>query len=219
MNLEDRESESRPAFATQSQVSKHAFEWPDDQQDFAVPAAPNEKWIQSNHLSVWVAFWCATWAGTAIAGSLFGGVLGLFGIGNDPTAPFVGLISGALWAGAVGLFVFVHLGVICWTFWRLGKPLTIGTIAGAVTGVICGLVLFSVVTAPLGAVGAYVAGNSFLKSTTGKEFLETIKKIQNESLGTMKFTVMDLLLRVTALAVFIGGWSAWLKYIVALHRQ
>jgi len=119
MNLEDRESESRPGIATQVQAPKHSFEWPDDKRNLALSADSIEKRTRSEHFSAWVAFWCMTWAGTTFAGSLFGGVLGLIGIASNPAAPFFGLFYGGIWAGAVGLFVFVHLGAICWTFWWL----------------------------------------------------------------------------------------------------
>ena len=211
MNLEDRESESMSGIATQVQASKPAFEWSDDQQNLTLPVDSSEMWSQSEHLSAWVAFWCVTWAGTTFAGSLFGGVLGLVGIASSPAAPFFGLFYGGIWAGAVGLFVFVHLGAICWTFWWLGKPLTISIIAGALTGAIAGLLFFSLITAPLGAAGAYAAGNLFLQSSMGKKFLNTIKTIQNESLGTMRFTMLDLFLRVTVIAVFLAGWTAWIR--------
>ena len=211
MNLEDRKPESRPVIGTHAQASKHSFEWPDDKQDLALSADPGDQWIRSEHLSVWVVFWCVTWTGTTIAGSLFGGVLGLVGIASDPAAPLFGLFYGGIWAGAVGLFVFVHLGAICWAFWWLGRPLTIGSIAGALTGAICGLFFFSLITAPLGAVGAYVAGNLFLKSSMGKKFLDTIKTIQDESLGTMKFTMQDLFLRVTVIAVFLAVFNSSIR--------
>jgi len=45
----------------------------------------------------------------------------------------------------------------------------------------------------------------------GKKFLSTIKTIQDESLGTMRFTMLDLFLRVTVIAVFLAGWTAWIR--------
>ena len=64
MNLEDRESESGPAIAKQTQGSKPAFEWPEDQQDLASPADPGVKWNRREHLLTWALFWFVTWAGT-----------------------------------------------------------------------------------------------------------------------------------------------------------
>ena len=183
MNLEDREFESRPAIAKRTQGSKPAFEWPDDQQDLASPTDSDVKWNRREHLLTWALFWFVTWTGTTIAGSLFGGLLGLF----SSVGVLDGLLGGGLWAGAVGLLVFVHLGVIFWALRWLGEPLCL-------------------------------AANLFLKSPLGKKFLNTIKAIEDESLGSMRFTMMDMLLRVTALAVFIAGWSAWLKHVIALHR-
>ena len=124
---------------------------------------------------------------------------------------FSGMFFGGLWVGAVGLFVIVHLGAICWTFRWLDSPLTVGCIAGALTGAICGLFCLSLLTAPLGAAGAYLAGDSFLKTKTGNEFLDTIETYRGESLGAMRFTMMDLFLRVTVLAVFLAVWTAWIR--------
>jgi len=115
MNLENRESENKAGITKQAPASQHAFEWPDDQPNMALPAADNVKWIRGEHVANWATFWVVTWTGTTVAGSLFGGALGLIGLANSAVeAPFVGLFFGALWAGAVGLLVFVHLGVIYW---------------------------------------------------------------------------------------------------------
>ena len=214
MNLEDRESESGPAIAKQTQGSKPAFEWPEDQQDLASPADPGVKWNRREHLLTWALFWFVTWAGTMIAGALLGGFVGWF----IPMGLWEGLLRGGVWTGAVGLFVFVHLGVIFWAIRWLGEPLMPAITAGFLTGMVGGTICLAPITAPLGSAAAYLVGNCFLKSSMGKKFLHTIKAIEDESLGSMKFTMMDMLLRVTALAVFIAGWSAWLKYIVALHR-
>ena len=210
MNTIEPESENKLSIATRSQSADHAFDWPDDQQDSS-SLDPDVTSIQGRHVSNWWVFWFATWTGTTAMGALFGGVLGLFGAVQDPTFLVLGLLYGGLWAGVVGLFVFVHVAAICWMFWWLGRPLVPAVIAGMLTGAICGMVFFSIVTAPLGAVGAYVAGHSFLKSTQGKKFLTFITTAQNQSLGPLSFSMMDLLLRVTVLAVFIAGWTAWLK--------
>lgn len=211
MNTRARESENWPEVAKQTQPSKHAFDWPDDPQDSAPPVDPNVKWTQGEHLLNWALLWLVTWLGTSVSGALFGSFLGLFSVVHDPTIPLFGLLYGGIWAGGVGLFVFVHLAVICWTFWWLGRPLVIATTAGFLTGAICGMIILSLVTAPLGAVGAYLAGKSFLKSTTGAKFRATIKAVQEQSLGPLRFTMKDMLLRVTVLAMFLAGWTAWLQ--------
>jgi len=54
MNLEDREPENRPVIAKQTLTSKHAFEWPDDQLDLALPAGPDVKWIQGEHILTFI---------------------------------------------------------------------------------------------------------------------------------------------------------------------
>ena len=211
MNLEDRKSKSNPTIATATPASKHAFEWPDDQRDLVLPANFREKRPRREHLSVWVAFWFLIWTGITVTGSLVGCAVGLFLVMLAPAAHIYGLFFGGVWAGTVGLFVIVHLGAICWTFRWLDNPLTIACIAGALTGAICGLLYLSLITVPLGIAGAYLAGDLFLNTTTGKKFLDTIRTFQSKSLGAMRFTMMDMLLRVTVLAVFIAGWSACLR--------
>ena len=207
----DQESENRLDIAKQAESLKHAFDWPDDSQDLAPPDDPIARLIRHEYVLNWAMFWFVTWLGTTASGALFGGFLGLFGILQHPAIPLLGLFYGAIWAGVTGLFVFVHLTVICWMFWWLGRPLVIAAVAGMLTGAICGLIIFSLVTAPLGAVGAYLAGKRFLKSATGANFLATIERFQDRSLGPLRFTMKDMFLRVTVLAVFLAGWTAWLQ--------
>ena len=63
----------------------------------------------------------------------------------------------------------------------------------------------------MGAVGAYVAGNLFLGSQTGKKFEATIALAKEESAGRFRFTTTDLLLRITAISVMIAGWTAFIQ--------
>ncbi|MDB2687110.1 hypothetical protein N9Y42_07840 [Mariniblastus sp.] len=207
----DQESENRLGIAKRAEASKHAFDWPDDPLDLPPSVDFKSKNISHTHRLNWALFWLVAWSGTTAAGTLFGGMLGLYGAMQDPTALLSGLLFGAVWSGLTGLFVFVHLAAICWMFWWLGRPLVIASIAGLLTGAICGVVIFSLITAPLGALGAYLASKLFLKSTTGAKFLATIEAVQDQSLGPLRFTMMDMLLRVTVLAVFLAGWTAWLQ--------
>ncbi len=163
------------------------------------------------HLLHWATFWISTWAGTAFAGGLFGAGLGLFAIAENPVAPFYALFFGLVWAGGTGLLVFLHVGVICWTFWWLGRPIIVATLTGGLVGAICGMFLFSLITAPMGAAGAYLAGLQFLKSESGKEFQATIESAK--TVGRLRFTTKDLFLRMTVISIMIAGWTAWIKSI------
>lgn len=166
---------------------------------------------RGHHLTNWATFWFLTWGGTTLAGGLFGGCIGMVNAINDLAAPLLGFVYGLLWAGGVGLFVFLHVGVICWTFWWLGRPIVVATVAGLLVGAICGLLLFSLITGPMGAAGAYLAGWQFLRSETGAAFRFTIQATKGESAGRLKFTTKDLFLRMTVISVMIAGWTAWIK--------
>jgi len=163
------------------------------------------------HLGSWALFWIATWGGTTLAGSLFGGAIATIGITETFTAPLWGLLWGAMWSGGMGLFVFLHLGVICWTFWLVGRPIIVATISGLLVGLVCGIFVFSIITGPMGAFGAYVSGKLFLGTETGKRFEATIELAKTKSSSRLRFTTTDLLLRMTAISVMIAGWTAFIQ--------
>jgi len=173
-------------------------------------ALPEDRFL---HLFRWAVFWLVAWAGTALAGGLFGGMLFSIGLAEDALAPLYGLFFGLLWAGGVGLLVFLHVGFICWTFWCLNKPIVVVTSAGLLVGLICGVFVFSIVTGPMGAFGAYLTATTFLKTYSGKEFLATIELAKKQgSNGRFTFSTTDLLLRMTAISVMIAGWTAWINF-------
>ena len=217
MNQDDSIPEEKPEAGIQdpSTTAEHhplnAFEGLSDEKELSFEKNPPRKHELHEHLLCWLAFWCVTWGGTTLAGGCFGGTLGMIGILESPVAPLYALVGGLMWAGGVGLFVFLHLGVICWTFWWLGRPIVVATVAGFVVGAICGMLFLSLITAPLGAVGAYFAGNNFLKTKTGKAFQATIESARTDSGGQLRFTTKDLLLRMTVISVMIAGWTSWLS--------
>lgn len=210
------EPETEPKASPQESISKptNPFdEWPEDKSDSTAEKDLYAPINRGEHLYSWALFWIVTWAGTTLAGGLFGGALGLVGVMHDITAPLSGLFFGSIWAGGMGLFVFFHLGVICWTFWWLDKPLVAASVAGLLTGAFCGVFVFSLLTAPLGALGAYLTGSQLLKTQIGQKFKATIEVAKNNSPGRLKFTTTDLLLRMTVISIVIAGWTAWFKAI------
>jgi len=163
------------------------------------------------HLGSWALFWIVTWGGTTLAGGLFGGVIATTGITETFTAPLWGLLWGAMWSGGVGLFIFLHFGVICWASWLIGRPIIVATISGLLVGLVCGILVFSIITGPIGAFGAYLSGKLFLETETGKRFEATIELAKTKSSGRFIFTTTDLLLRMTAISVLIAGWTAYIQ--------
>jgi len=209
-SLPEPESKTLRQESLAKQSISNTLEEPDEK----APVAAADPAHQSNyrqHLGHWAIFWTLSWTGTTLAGGLFGGALGVFALSTDAIAPFSGLLFGLAWAGGTGLFVFLHVGVICWTFWWLNRPIVVVTVAGLVVGFICGVFIFSLITGPMGAFGAYLVGKQFLKSETGKKFENRIKLAKEESVGRLRFTTTDLLLRMTAISVMIAGWTAWIK--------
>ena len=178
-------------------------EVPDEKSENSLDDGLTSEQRHHRHYGHWIGFWIATLAGTSLAGSLFGLGLGLFS--GDL---LMGAIFGLAWAGGVGAFVFLHVGVVCWIFWLLGRPLLVATIAGSLTGLICGLVIFSILTGPMGGFGAYWFGKKFIESDAGKVFMKTIKQAGEESDGRLRFTTTDLLWRMTIISVMIAGWMA-----------
>jgi len=199
------------SIAAEKQLMANTFEWPTDEKDSTHEEDFANRRNRQEHLASWAIFWIVTWTGTTVAGGLFGGALGLIGLAETIFAPLLGFVYGAMWAGGTGLFIFLHIGVVCWTFWWLGRPIVVATVAGLVVGLICGVLVFSLITGPMGAVGAYLTGNQFLKSEAGKTFQATIKSAKEQSAGHLKFTTTDLLLRMTVISMMIAGWTGWFK--------
>ena len=200
------------SLATSDQSARNQSEWPPDEKE---KTAENDAGQQNRvvHLCSWASFWILTWAGTTLSGALFGGALGMLGIFDSPAIPILGFFYGAIWAGVTGLFVFIHIGVFCWTFWLLDRPIVVAIVAGLVVGSLCGALIFSLITGPLGAFGAYLAGKQFLKSETGKTFQATIESTRAQSAGHLKFTTTDLLLRVTVISVMIAVWTGMMQSV------
>ena len=197
--------------ANEPTTATNPFElWPEDSKESTSPYVLQTQ-DRYEHLGSWALFWLATWGGTTLAGSLFGGAIAVIGLMDTIFAPLWGLLWGAMWAGGMGLFVFIHLGVICWTFWLVGRPIIVATLAGLFVGLFCGMFVLSIITGPMGAFGAYVAGNLFLGTPTGKRFEATIEMAKQKSAGRFRFTTTDLLLRMTAISVMIAGWTAFIQ--------
>ena len=97
MNEEDSSLEPKTprqeSLVSDEKSNHNPFEWPTDEIAPTVESNVAEQNARSAHLAHWATFWIVTWAGTTIAGGLFGGALGLFGLNADPAVLLYGLVS------------------------------------------------------------------------------------------------------------------------------
>ena len=123
----------------------------------------SEKELQSKLPVAWLIYWCVVWFGTTFAGSLFALFLGVMSASIQGLASMLGF--GVVWAGGVGFAVIATFAAICWMFWIQKNPYVLAVVAGGLVGTICGLIVFSIVTGPLGAGGASLFVYGFLNKT------------------------------------------------------
>lgn len=154
----------------------------------------------------WIVYWIVVWAGTTAAGSLFGLLLTVL------SESLAGFVFGALWSGIVGLLVMSHLAAFCWMFRMLKLPYLLAALSGGLVGAICGLIVLSIITAPLGAGGAFIGTHWYLNSKLGKYILDEELRAQTaQSTGRWNYNLADLFWRMTVVAVFVAGWSLFIR--------
>lgn len=94
---------------------------------------------------------------------------------DDMFFVLVNAFAVGLLAGGVGLVVVPTFAAICWMFWQLRRPLILAGIAGAlvalgamVAALLTELWFMFLISAPVGALGAFVAAQRFLRTDPGK---------------------------------------------------
>lgn len=155
----------------------------------------------------WLNFWAAAWFGATLAGGLFGAAIGLTGLweGNWVAIPACGFM-GILWAGIAGLIAIPHVALLKWMFWIRCSPRMLAGLAGGLAG--C-LTPFLPLTAPLGAFGAVLCVKKFMKTRSAAVVCE-YERLRIEEYGMPRqrtYSIKDLFLRITALAVLITVWK------------
>jgi len=151
-------------------------------------------------LLAWSGYWFCAWIGTTIAGGVFGLLLGFFANADRMSESLIaGLLFGLVWSGFVGAVVIPHIAIAVWMFWfNRSDPGYSGAFAGGLVGAICGII-FLPITTPMGWVGAFYACRLY----TGTEFGQ---RVRNNDFEPWRFSMRDLFLRMTVIAILLGFW-------------
>jgi hypothetical protein len=163
-----------------------------------------------------LAFWCFAWLGIVLTGAGFGFYLGFM------RNPIMGLIFGTVFAGIAAFPVLVTVAIATWALWLSRFRLITAGIAGAMTlfasvkfvempgldfkdltwifGRLNGVELAAIIS---GAVGSSLFGYLFCRGLT------PARKNDINSLKHWQFSLRDLFVHFTILAVMISLWT-WL---------
>jgi hypothetical protein len=173
-----------------------------------------------------LAFWCYVWLGSAVAGGCFGFFVGFMGSGA------LGLFFGFMFAGIAAAPILVTVSIAAWAFWLTRFRLISAAIAGVLTGFasakfvempglnfsdmtwIFGRMNYSEASAALcGAVACPLFGYLFCRGM--------IPHCKNgvKSRKLWQFTLRDLFVHFTVLAVLISLWSWLFTYCRDVEKQ
>lgn len=166
-----------------------------------IPRTP----IKGNY---WLA-WLIAWLGIALSGGIFGLCLG----GG------IGFLAGLVIAGVYGLPIIATVAVLTWAFWLMRWQLISATIAGACTGIASTALMVMSVGSPFSEDGLLIFAAGSLGGFGGgiASYIYWQKRSLpapiRSSIG-WQFSLRDLFLRFTVLAVLIAGWSFAITAIV-----
>lgn len=158
-----------------------------------------------------LGFWFSVWLGTTIAGGVFGGFIGLFALFLAPAPESIGsffvcIPIGLAWAGTFGLISIPHIAIINWMFWLNASPRVLAILAGGVTGL---FTFIPPITIPIGMFGAYAVSKLFISGELGESIREAeSNRIKGAKPTSKSFTLADLFLRVTVIAILLSFWTA-----------
>ena len=175
-------------------------------------------------LLVQIEMWIVIWIGTMLSGALLGVALGCLGLfeGEWRAIPGLGLLGG-IWAGTVALVVIPHVAIFKWMFWIRCSPSLLAGFVGGLSGCLTPLLAISAV---VGLVGAVCFLKLWMHSSVGARLrgfvvaqgFETTpsSRLASDGLfgstratgvgGKRSFSLKDLFLRMTAIAVVISFW-------------
>ena len=154
--------------------------------------------------------WVFSWLGTVAAGGIFGTLI--VGVG--------GLVFGAIFAGVVGVPIHISMATVTWILWLPRFSTIMAGIAGALTGIAATLLIWDAsfplslyaamgLAALLGGLGGVLGGGLYHAKFACRA---QVRRLHAKS--RWQFSLRDLLVRVTVLAVLLSGWT-WL--ISAIH--
>lgn len=211
----------------QSEVAK-AFLTLRDQEQRNIPEnIPRPQVSESAYNTDWFLLWVVAWSGTTLAGGFFGLIFFLSAwFNNSPTnsgaeityvfpmlffGGIAAFLAGTIIAGIAGSALISTFAAVTWIVWWRTHPLLQVTLAGAITGIVCGAFSWlSFVMAPLGAVGAWTATKLFLVAHSGRSNQELNMEHTGEA-TRFSFSITDLMIRTTAIALLLCLWMSLLR--------
>ncbi len=167
----------------------------------------------------WLRFWLWVWVGTvAAAASVFAVVFLLL----DPSGAVVWVIVGALYVGTFGCGTIASVALIAWASLANRTPFRSAAAAGCLTGVVCAvngappgwmMLLMAAGAGCIGSAGAVFAAWRFWNSPGALQL--KIDHAQDVALQRWRrFTIANLFLRMTVVAVVVAFWTQLYRCIV-----
>jgi hypothetical protein len=192
-------------------------------------------------------FWSLAWLGTTFGGGIFGIVFGLFsGSGVERLiGVIVGPVAGLLFAGICAIPVHLHFAFFTWAFWLGRFRVTVATLAGGFTGFLAtgGMAShqnrwpLSLAAACVGAAGSGLAARycqrkfafwdrKFISISPVGEFTLLDErtavgnnKSRRREKAPWQFSIRDLFIHFTAIAVLISLWTTFFTIIRSEQKQ
>jgi hypothetical protein len=173
------------------------------------------------------SFWLCACLGTVAAGGVFGLVLGIiYSIEGHLMALLLCPPGGILIAGIGSCVLHSHFAILAWAFSLSRYRLLLAGIAGGLVGLIAAAVMYpnpllAVFVRPevipaglLGALGSGLAAYRYSKSDAS----QNVRSTESES-PRWQFSVRDLWIRFTILAVVISAWATLITIAVRSVRR
>ncbi len=155
-------------------------------------------------LSASVSFWWAAYVGTIMAGGVFGALLAMV---EGPGAALLGLIPGFVFAGMVAIPIHLTVVIMTWALWMSRIRVVSAGIAGGITGVVATQLI------PDGSMDRYVLGAGVIGAMGASAAGAWADRVSRDRTKTpsgnrvWQFTLRDLFLRVTVIAMLLAAWT------------
>jgi MFS family permease len=164
-----------------------------------------------------VIYWLYAWLGTSIAGSAFGVTVGILQDIWNPIAILLAVIAGFFIAGIFAIPYLLTASIATWAFWFFRFRLITAAVAGGWTGVVATRLV-------LGGTGGIGNGTVILAGVFGAvgcplfAYLFTRKMFRRDKDRDAppmpwQFTLRDLFVHFTVLAVLISLWTSFFTIV------